>query len=56
MSYVQECIATGSLEKFSSIMLPLTLIEYRRSCYDIYWSWISWMYRDKAYYSQLNIL
>ena len=28
-------------------MLPLTLHEFRRFYYDIYSSWISWIYRDK---------
>ena len=33
--------------KFSSITLPLTLHEFRCFYYDIYSSWISWIYRDK---------
>ena len=40
-----------SKNKFSSITLPLTLNEFHRSVYDIYWSWISGIYRGKTYYS-----
>ena len=40
--------------KFSSITLPLIQIEFRRSYYDVYSSWISWIYRDNAYCIQLN--
>ena len=38
------------LKKFWFITLPLTLNEFRRFCYNIYSSWISWISHDKAWY------
>ena len=43
-----------SWQYFRQLTLPFTLNDFRCSYYDVYSSWISWIYRDKAYYFHLN--